>query len=225
MADAWTLGAENFGGQGGFENFPCQVPSLTVNNAILCEPRFPVEGASWEGVHGSGIWVCTISVVCGDGLQGSLQTATQPSLARRRSVAVVVCKDPVRHANHFFGWLGSWPARGRTLSRSANLAVAVATLFAGASVSVCRSGMKRRGRRLAELAMSGAGLGAEWNGGRLKGWQQRAIPSESLAVFRPQARQVTAGGLKIASLSLHQFILSCPAIEDYSGDLEAERSC
>ena len=119
---------------------------------------------------------------------------------------MVVCKDPVRHANHFFGWLGSWPARGRTLSRSANLAVAVATLFAGASVSVCRSGMKRRGRRLAELAMSGAGLGAEWNGGGLKGWQQvlaHGHLNEGLAVFRPQARQVTAGGLKIASLSLH----------------------
>jgi hypothetical protein len=32
--------------------------------------------------------------------------------------------------------------------------------------------MERRGRRLAELAMSGAGLGAEWNGGGLKSWRQ-----------------------------------------------------
>ena len=54
-----------------------------------------------------------------------------------------------------------------------------------------------------ESAISGLDGEAEWNGGGLKCWQQRSFPSESLAIFRPQARQVTAGGLKIASLSLH----------------------
>ena len=76
-----------------------------------------------------------------------------------------------------------------------------------------------------ESAISGLDGGAEWNGGGLKCWQQRSFPSESLAIFRPQARQVTAEGLKIASLSLHHSILSCPAIEDYSGGSETERSC
>ena len=89
---------------------------------------------------------------------------------------------------------------------------------AGASVWDWCSGWERRGRRLGASEQSSAGLGADRSGGGPKCWQRRSIPSESLAVFRPQARQVTAGGLKIASLSLHHYLLSCPAIEDYSGD-------
>jgi len=115
-------------------------------------------------------------------------------------------------------FLGSWGLGRRAVVDLSALGSHCHLVPAGASVSVCRSGMERRGRRLAESEMSGAGLGAEWNGGGLKCWQQRSIPSESLAIFRPQARQVTAGGLKIASLSLHHYCPSCPAIEDYSGD-------
>ena len=96
---------------------------------------------------------------------------------------------------------------------------------AGASVWDWCSGWERRGRRLGASEQSSAGLEADRSGGGPKCWQRRSIPSESLAVFRPQARQVTAGGLKIASLSLHHYLLSCPATEDYSGDSEAERSC
>ena len=101
MPDVWGLGAENFGGQGGFENFTCQVPSLTVNNGILCEPNFPAEGASWEGVRGSGIWfaqyVLSESMVC----KGNAQTRQTRSVFRSAMPTL------------FSGGVGSWPARGR----------------------------------------------------------------------------------------------------------------